>query len=101
MLVWRLIPFLAAILVLAPVGVVVSSLLAPTSDIWQHLIATSLPLLLHNTFWLACGVITGTAILGTSLAWITAVYDFPGRGFSLGHYYCLWLCQRMLLRLLH
>ncbi|MEK7779732.1 MAG: iron ABC transporter permease [Pseudomonadota bacterium] len=81
MLVWRLIPFLAAILVLAPVGVVVSSLLAPTSDIWQHLIATSLPLLLHNTFWLACGVITGTAILGTSLAWITAVYDFPGRGF--------------------
>ncbi len=81
MSVWRAIPFVTAGLVLAPIGVVLSSLLAPVGDIWQHLVETSLPLLLFNTFWLACGVIAGTAILGVSLAWITAVYEFPGRRF--------------------
>ena len=34
-----------------------------------------------NTFWLAVGVSLGTALLGVSLAWFTAVCDFPGRGF--------------------
>jgi len=81
MSVWRAVPFLAAGLVLAPIGVVLSSLLAPAGDIWQHLLETSLSLLLLNTFWLACGVIAGTLILGVSLAWITAVYEFPGRQF--------------------
>lgn len=81
MSVWRAVPFLAAGLVLAPIAVVLSSLLAPAGDIWQHLLETSLSLLLLNTFWLACGVIAGTLILGVSLAWITAVYEFPGRQF--------------------
>lgn len=84
MSVWRAIPFVTAGLVLAPIGVVLSSLLAPVGDIWQHLVETSLPLLLLNTFWLACGVIAGTAILGISLAWITAVYEFQDVDFFLG-----------------
>lgn len=78
---WRLVPYLAAALVLAPVGIIMSSLFAPASDIWQHLVETTLPLLLINTFWLAIGVILGTSLLGTSLAWFTAVYEFPGRRF--------------------
>ena len=78
---WRLVPFIAAALVLAPVGVIVSSFFAPASDIWQHLVETTLPLLLINTLWLALGVIVGTALLGISLAWFTAVYEFPGRRF--------------------
>lgn len=101
MSVWRAIPFVTAGLVLAPIGVVLSSLLAPVGDIWQHLVETSLPLLLLNTFWLACGVIAGTAILGISLAWITAVYEFPGRRFFLGHYCCPWPYLRMSPHLLH
>jgi iron(III) transport system permease protein len=40
-----------------------------------------LSLLLVNTLWLALGVIVGTALLGISLAWFTAVYEFPGRRF--------------------
>ena len=76
-----LVPFIAAALVLAPVGVFVSSFFAPASDIWQHLVETTLPLLLINTLWLALGVIVGTALLGISLAWFTAVYEFPGRRF--------------------
>lgn len=78
---WRLIPFLAAVLVIIPVGVVMSSLLTPTGDIWEHLVENTLPLLLTNTFWLALGVLTGTGLLGVSLAWFTAVYEFPGRSF--------------------
>ena len=81
MFLWRLVPFLAAALVLAPVGVIVSSLFAPASDVWQHLLETTLPLLLVNTFWLAGGVVAGTLFLGISLAWFTAVYEFPGRRF--------------------
>jgi len=81
MTIWRLVPFVAAALVLAPVGVIVSSFFAPTSDIWQHLVETTLLLLLLNTLWLALGVIVGTALLGISLAWFTAVYEFPGRRF--------------------
>ena len=75
---WRLIPVFIAALVLIPVGTVVSSLFAPASDVWQHLVETTLPDLLVNTFWLALGVSLGTALLGISLAWFTAVCDFPG-----------------------
>ncbi len=81
MAIWRLVPFIAAALVLAPVGVIISSLFAPASDIWQHLVETTLPLLLINTFWLASGVVAGTLLLGVSLAWFTAVHEFPGRRF--------------------
>jgi iron(III) transport system permease protein len=77
--VWRLIPFLVAALVLIPIGTILSSFFAPTSDIWQHLIETTLLSLLINTFWLALGVVSGTALLGVSLAWLTAVCEFPGR----------------------
>ncbi|MEK7792278.1 MAG: iron ABC transporter permease, partial [Pseudomonadota bacterium] len=78
---WRQVPFIAAALVLAPIGVIFSSFLTPNVDIWQHLVATTLPLLLSNTFWLGSGVVAGTALLGVSLAWFTAVYEFPGRKF--------------------
>lgn len=79
--VWRLIPFLVAALVLAPIGTVVSSLFAPTGDVWEHLVETTLASLLVNTFWLALGVASGSALLGVSLAWFTAVCEFPGRKF--------------------
>lgn len=78
---WRLIPFLVAGLVLIPVGTVVSSLFTPTGEVWQHLAETTLPDLLINTFWLALGVLVGVTLLGVSLAWFTAVCEFPGRKF--------------------
>ena len=77
--VWRLIPFLVAALVLIPIGTILSSFFAPTSDIWQHLVETTLLSLIINTFWLALGVVSGTTLLGVSLAWLTAVCEFPGR----------------------
>ena len=95
MAIWRSVPFIAAALVLAPIGVIVSSFFAPASDVWQHLLETTLPLLLVNTFWLALGVVAGTALLGISLAWITAVYEFPGRRFFPGRCCCRWRCPHM------
>jgi iron(III) transport system permease protein len=78
---WRLIPILAAAIVLIPVGTILSSFFAPASDVWQHLVETTLPTLLSNTFWLALGVASGVTMLGVSLAWVTAVCEFPGRKF--------------------
>ena len=76
---WRFIPVLVAVLVLIPVGTVILSFLTPTGDVWQHLVETILPRLLINTFWLTLGVAVGSALLGVSLAWFTAVCEFPGR----------------------
>ncbi len=76
-----MIPFLIATLVMIPVCVVVASVFSPEDDIWQHLVATSLPRLLTNTLWLVLGVMLGTSLLGVSLAWFTAVYTFPGSRF--------------------
>lgn len=76
---WRYIPVIVAILVLIPVGTVMSSFLSPAGEIWQHLVETTLSRLLLNSFWLALGVAISSAVLGVSLAWFTAVYDFPGR----------------------
>lgn len=78
---WRLIPFIVAALVLVPVGTVVLSFFIPADDIWRHLVETTLADLLANTFWLVLGVASGAALLGVSLAWFTAVCEFPGREF--------------------
>ena len=78
---WRFIPVLVAVLVLIPVGTIILSFLAPAGDVWQHLVETILPSLLINTFWLTLGVAVSSALLGVSLAWFTAVCEFPGRKF--------------------
>lgn len=78
---WRFIPVLVAVLVLIPVGTILLSFLAPAGDVWQHLVETILPSLLINTFWLTLGVAASSALLGVSLAWFTAVCEFPGRKF--------------------
>lgn len=78
---WRLIPFLVAALILIPVVVVFSSFLMPADDVWKHLVDTALSTLLINTLWLSVGVVVGTSLLGVSLAWLTAIYQFPGSRF--------------------
>ncbi|MDK2124709.1 ABC transporter permease [Parachitinimonas caeni] len=79
---WNLQPgiaWLIAAITLVPLLVVLASLADPQTDIWAHLADYVLPQLLINTAWLAGGVAIGTLLLGVSLAWLTAVYDFPGR----------------------
>lgn len=76
---WILAALLIAILTLIPVAIVLSSLLTPEQEIWAHLVKYQLPQLLVNTFWLILGVGIGVAVTGVSLAWLTAVCEFPGR----------------------
>jgi iron(III) transport system permease protein len=59
--------------------IVASTLVAPTSTIWQHLWETLLPLMLANTVLLLVGVGVGTLVLGAGLAWLVTAYEFPGR----------------------
>lgn len=64
-----------------PVVVILWSLFSPDPDVWQHLSEHLLWELLGNTFWLVLGTAIGTLVLGVSLAWLTAVCEFPGRKF--------------------
>ena len=97
---WRYIPIIVAVLVLIPIGTVMLSFLTPAGEIWQHLVETTLSRLLLNSFWLALGVAVSSTLLGVSLAWFTAVCDFPGRKIFLGDYCFLLLFPHMFWHLL-
>jgi iron(III) transport system permease protein len=76
---WSLGAVLIAGLVLLPVLAVVWFAFHPTENIWPHLIATTLPRYLGNTFVLMAGVGVLTAAMGTGAAWLVVNYTFPGR----------------------
>ena len=76
---WRLITYGTALGVALPLSVILWSYNYPTREIWQHLSQHLLGDLLLNTALLAGGVLSGTFILGVSLAWLTGVCEFPGR----------------------
>lgn len=76
--VWLL---LCAMAVLLPLSVILSAWGTFDAELWAFLLEFQLPLLLKNTFWLVLGVGLGVVILGTSTAWLTAMYRFPLRGF--------------------
>lgn len=68
-----------ALLLVAPLLVVVFGFSTPGSDLWQHLVDTVLADYVTNTFGIAIGVAFGTAALGVGAAWLVAMCDFPGR----------------------
>lgn len=68
-----------AALVLLPLAVIFASIAQPQPEIWAHLNEFVLPRLVVNTLWLLLGVGVGAALLGVSLAWLTAACEFPGR----------------------
>jgi len=76
---WRLGAICIAMPVALPVVFIFSSFLHPEKEIWQHLVDTILAELMLNTGILATGVLTGTFLIGVSLAWLTGVCEFPGR----------------------
>ena len=46
---------------------------------WTHLTATVVPESASNSIGLALGVGVGVALVGVATAWLTALYEFPGR----------------------
>lgn len=76
---WSVLP--VALLTVVPLAVVLASWLQPQPEVWEHLREFVLPSVLANTLRMAAGVALLTLVLGVSLAWLTAVCEFPGRRF--------------------
>ena len=64
---------------LVPLLVILAAIATPETDVWAHLARYVLPEVLANTAKLVIGVAVVGGVLGTSLAWLTAMCDFPGR----------------------
>ncbi|WP_020397006.1 ABC transporter permease [Thiolinea disciformis] len=60
-----------------PLWVIVSYLLIPEDDVWQHLAETVLSGYLSNTLLLSLGVGLGVLLMGIPAAWLTSMCDFP------------------------
>ncbi len=76
---WRLASLAIAATVAAPIVVLGAAWLTPSGEVWRHLANTILLELVANTVVLILGVGVGVLVLGVALAWLTAIYDFPGR----------------------
>ena len=70
-----------ALLLSVPVVTVLSSILLPASEVWQHLKATVLLNYITNSLLLVLGVSIGTFIIGVTTAWLCSVCEFIGRKF--------------------
>lgn len=66
---------------LLPLGVILASLGQFDTEIWAFLLEFQLAELLKNTAFLLLAVGIGVILLGTTSAWLTAMYDFPLRRF--------------------
>src|SRR5688500_9774890 len=62
-----------------PLVSVLASLLTPQASIWAHLAEHVLPDVVLNTLKLVLGVGLAAGVLGTALAWLTSMFEFPGR----------------------
>jgi iron(III) transport system permease protein len=71
--------FLVAGTVAVPLGVVASSVLSPSSEIWTHVVENLLSSYIGQTIGLASGTLAASILIGVSAAWLTVRYDFPGR----------------------
>lgn len=66
---------------LVPLLVVLTAVISPEVDVWEHLVRYVLPAVLANTAKLVIGVALLGGFIGTALAWLTAMCEFPGRRF--------------------
>lgn len=66
---------------LVPLVVIFSAVISPEADVWSHLARYVLPDVIANTVKLVIGVGLVGGTLGTLLAWLTAMCEFPGRRF--------------------
>ena len=76
---WKIATALIAAAVAIPLLVLFVSFFQPETEIWRHIADHLLTELVINTVMLASGVLMLTALLGVSLAWLTAACEFPGR----------------------
>ena len=71
--------FFIATLLAIPVITIALFALSPSTEIWQHLKDTVLSEYLINSLVLAISVGVASVLIGTSTAWLTTLYQFPGQ----------------------
>lgn len=69
-----------SLLLAVPVLLIFSSIFIPQKALWQHLIDTVLSDYVYHSLVIAFSVGALTLLVGTSLAWLVARYEFSGRG---------------------
>ncbi len=77
---WSLVAVAVALVLSAPVVVILGHVFVPAGDIWAHLATTVLPRYVFNTLWLFVGVGAGTLVIGVGCAWLVTMCRFPGIG---------------------
>ncbi len=78
---WRWLALLLCLPSLIPLLSALSALWQPVPEVREHLWQVVLPQASLATLWLLLGVAVGTSIIGTTLAALIALCEFPGRGF--------------------
>jgi len=76
---WALVVWAIALLIAAPVLVILTSIFTNSSDTWNHLAATVLPTYVTNSLLLMLSVGLGVLLVGVSTAWLVTMCQFPGR----------------------
>ena len=77
--IWTIGSWLIAVVVAAPIAVVLFALATPPSPTWSHLRETVLTGYIVNTAVLTLAVGLLSAVIGIACAWTVATRDFPGR----------------------
>ena len=76
---WFIVTLIVALLLTAPLWLLVSFVFEPTNDNWTHIANTLLPEYIENSLILMLGVSIGTLLFGVSTAWIITQYHFFGK----------------------
>ena len=76
---WTVMTVVLAGIIVVPVVAVVFLALAPSDDIWRHLVDTVLAKYVRVTLALMIGVGIGVTVIGTGTAWLVTMCRFPGR----------------------
>jgi len=76
---WFIVTLIVALLLTAPLWLLVSFVFEPTNDNWTHIANTLLPEYIENSLILMLGVSIGTLLFGVSSAWIISQYHFFGK----------------------
>ncbi|MBW4553482.1 MAG: iron ABC transporter permease [Aphanocapsa sp. GSE-SYN-MK-11-07L] len=77
--IWTICTSLIGLILSLPVLAIFSDLFGDTRAIWHHLATTVLGDYISNSLLLMLGVGIGTAVIGTSTAWLVTLCCFPGR----------------------
>ncbi|MBF2025603.1 MAG: iron ABC transporter permease [Oscillatoriales cyanobacterium C42_A2020_001] len=76
---WTLVVLAIALVIAAPVLVILAGLFTNSSDTWNHLASTVLPTYITNSLLLLLSVGMGVLLVGVSTAWLITMCRFPGR----------------------